>query len=31
MNVAYTLASRRSRCEDASTMLRTWKRLIALS
>merc|ERR1719343_854573 len=31
MNVWYTLASRMSRWEDASTMLRTWKRLMALS
>merc|ERR1719498_1804903 len=30
-NWLYTLASRISRWEDASTMLRTWKRLMALS
>ncbi len=31
MNVEYTLASRMSLWEDASTMFRTWNRLIALS
>merc|ERR1719498_808082 len=30
-NWLYTLASRISRCDEASTMLRTWKRLKALS
>merc|ERR1719498_540658 len=30
-NWLYTLASRMSRCDEASTMLRTWKRLMALS
>lgn len=31
MKVWYTEASLKSLCDDASTMLRTWKRLIALS
>ena len=31
MKVWYTLASRMSRWDDASTMFRTWKRLTALS
>ena len=31
IKVWYTLASLKSLCEDASTMFRTWKRLMALS
>ena len=31
MKVWYTEVSLKSLCDDASTMLRTWKRLIALS